>query len=190
MLVGILWEIRSGTFLDHRLVALDQFLEVVCSQFIVLLGADFLAEFFEGFLKGAVLIFTAGLYTHDDVAVHLDEATVAIVGKSFVAGFFCQSHHCAVIQAKVENRVHHAGHGFACAGTNGEKQGLFFSAQLFAQLFFNCSDRCCHFAGECFRVFTTILVEVCADFCRDGETGRHGKADASHLGKVRTLASK
>ena len=50
------------------------------------------------------------LHAHDDVAVHLNETPVTIPGEARVAAGLCQGLDGFVVQAKVENGVHHARH--------------------------------------------------------------------------------
>ena len=53
---------------------------------------------------------------HDNVGVHLDEAAVGVVCKAGIVGLLGESDDDLVVQAKVQDGVHHAGHGSACAG--------------------------------------------------------------------------
>ena len=62
------------------------------------------------------------LHAHDDVAVHLDEPAVAIPGEALVVGGLDQRQHGLVVQAEVQNRVHHAGHRVARAGADRDQQ--------------------------------------------------------------------
>jgi len=48
---------------------------------------------------------------HDDVAVHVDEPAVGVVGEPGVAGQLGEPAHGVVIEPEVQDRVHHAGHG-------------------------------------------------------------------------------
>jgi hypothetical protein len=46
-------------------------------------------------------------------AVHHDEAAVGVQGEAAVSGLFGQAGHRAVVQAEIEDGLHHAGHGAA-----------------------------------------------------------------------------
>ena len=45
-----------------------------------------------------------------DVAIHRDEAAVGVPGEAGVATGALEGHHRLVIEAEVEDGVHHAGH--------------------------------------------------------------------------------
>ncbi len=65
----------------------------------------------------------------DDVAEHLDEAPIAVCGEPAVARFLLQRFHRLVVEAEIQNRVHHAGHGKFCTGTDRHEQRLFLVAK-------------------------------------------------------------
>ena len=50
---------------------------------------------------------------HHHIAIHLDEAPVAVIGKAGIAGVPGNGFNRIVVQTKVENCIHHAGHGTA-----------------------------------------------------------------------------
>ena len=66
------------------------------------------------------------------VAVHGDEAAVAVVGEAFVAGLARDRLGGFVVEAEVEDRVHHARHRGAAAGAHGDEQRVFRIAELAA----------------------------------------------------------
>ena len=51
------------------------------------------------------------LYAEHHVAVHLDEAAVEVEGEAAVAGAARDAVSDGLVQAEVEDGVHHAGHG-------------------------------------------------------------------------------
>ena len=77
------------------------------------LGIIFMTEttllVFENFLEDFMV------EPHHHIGIHLDEAAVAIPCESGIAGNLGQRLHRFVIQAEIENRIHHAGHGGARA---------------------------------------------------------------------------
>ena len=64
------------------------------------------------------------------VAEHLDQAAIGVVGKTGIVAALGQRFDGLIVEAEVEDGVHHAGHGELCAGTNRDKQGIFARAQL------------------------------------------------------------
>ena len=100
---------------------------------VLLAGEKFRFQGFDDRFKRLVVFAGFFLHAHDHVAVHLDEAAVAIPGEAgIVAGLF-QGDDGLVVEAEVEDGVHHARHGIARAGTDGDQEGLFDVAETFAE---------------------------------------------------------
>ena len=65
------------------------------------------------------MIFTFTLlYAEYNVAIHLDKAAVAIPGEAFVAGSLDEGDDRLIVETKIENRIHHTGHGIAGTRAN------------------------------------------------------------------------
>ena len=67
------------------------------------------------------------------LAEHLNEAAVAIVGEARVAGLGGEALGGFVVEAKVEDGVHHARHGEPGAGAHAEQKRIGGIAQLLAE---------------------------------------------------------
>ena len=65
-------------------------------------------------------------------AEHLNEAAVAIVSKARIAGLLRQTFGGLIVQAQVQDGVHHAGHGELRAGAHAEQQRIVDAAELLA----------------------------------------------------------
>ena len=74
-------------------------------------------------------------------AEHLDEAAIAIVGEARVAGLGRQPFDGLVVQAQVEDGVHHAGHGKLGARTHADQQRIGGVAELLAAMRFQLLQR-------------------------------------------------
>jgi len=61
------------------------------------------------FAKNTIKIFVFDPHCHG--AEKLDEATIGVVDESFVPGLRLQTSHGIVIEAQVQDGVHHARHG-------------------------------------------------------------------------------
>ena len=70
-----------------------------------------------------------------------------------------------------------------------DEQRVLQIAELLAHLLFDGRDAGLHLALELRRIGALVGVVVGADLGRDREAGRHGQADAGHLGEVRALAA-
>ncbi len=71
-----------------------------------------------GFVRGKCMLEFLAFYFHYHVCEHLDEAAVAVVGESWVVGLEGQTFGYLVVEAEVQNSIHHAGHGHGSAGAN------------------------------------------------------------------------
>ena len=58
-----------------------------------------------------MILARALLNAHDNVTIHLKEAAVAVVSKALVFTAFGQSADGSIIEAEVEDGVHHSRHG-------------------------------------------------------------------------------
>ena len=128
------------------------------------------------------------LHPQHDIAVHLDEATVAVIGEACISACRSQAFHAFVVQAEVQHRVHHARHRNSRAGAHGDQQRVGPVAELGADRRLDMRHTGFYRPGELFRIRMTMLVVMGADFRRDRETRRHRQADARHLRQVGTLA--
>ena len=125
----------------------------------------------------------------DDIPVHLDEAPVAVPREALVLRGLGQREHGLVVQAEVEDRVHHPGHGVARARADGDKEREARGVpEPVAHDGFHVPHACLHLGLERGRVAALVGVEVGADLRRDRETRGDRQSDARHLGQVRALA--
>ncbi len=123
------------------------------------------------------------------VAVHVDQPAIGVVGKALVAGGIGQADDRLVVQAEVENRVHHARHRDGGAAADRDEQRILRVAEFLAQLFFERGDVGGHVVHQAGGQLAAALVVQVADLGRDRETGRHRQPDAGHLGQVGPLAA-
>jgi hypothetical protein len=101
---GILGKITTGVFPYDRLVALDQLLEIFRLELGVLRHT---ARFLE---RVECILEVLAVDPEHDVAEHLNEATVGVVGKARVRGLAGQTLDRLVVEPEVQNGVHHSGH--------------------------------------------------------------------------------
>ena len=114
--------------------------EVVGVEFVVELHAFFLFHFLYDFFEGVDFFFACGLEFQHDVAVHLHEAAVAVVGEAGVTRFACQAFYHFVVEAEVEDGVHHTGHRGAGTATHAHEQGIGGIAELLVGELFDVFD--------------------------------------------------
>ena len=135
-----------------------------------------------------VLEHVAGHVEHD-LAEHLHEAPVGVVREALVAGLLREAAHGVVVEAEVEDGVHHPGHRERRARTHRHEQRIGCGAELFAHL------RLERVTGGRDLVHQPGRERVAPGHVRvaglggDGEAGRNGQAEVGHLGEVRALAA-
>ena len=126
---------------------------------------------------------------HDHVGEHLDEAAVGVPGEARVLGLGDEAVDGLVVQAEVQHRVHHAGHGHRRAGAHGHEQRVGRIADLLAHAGLEVLAILLDGVERAFGPRVARVGVLHAGLARDGESGRHGQPDVGHLGEVRALAA-
>ena len=124
-----------------------------------------------------------------DLAEHLHEAAVGVVGEPLVAGLLREPTDRHVVEPQVEDGVHHPRHRERRTGPHRHEQGVGRVAELLAHLRFERGERGGDFVHEAVGDLVTRGHVGVARFGGDGEAGRHGEPELRHLGEVRTLAA-
>ena len=169
---------------EDALKGLDELLQVFGRK----LGIDTNAGDQAGLSQG--VLEQVGVNTHNDVGEHLDKAAVAIPGKTRVLRLGDETLDRIVVEAQVEDRVHHAGHGERSARANRHEQRIGGVAELLAaaglEVGLGGNDLVeCAFGPE---VAGTGVLDT--GLAGNGKATGNRQADAAHLGKVCALAAK
>ena len=123
-----------------------------------------------------------------DAAVHGDEPAIAVVGEALVAGDGGETLDAAVVEAEVEDGVHHPRHRELGAGAHADEQRVGGVAEGAAHRLLEPLDVGGDLVGEPRRPATFHVRPACIG--GDGEPGRYGELqDARHLGQVGALAA-
>lgn len=169
---------------EDALKGLDEFLQVLGRK----LGIDANAGDQTGLGQG--VLEQVGVNAHDDIGKHLDKAAVAIPSKTRVLRLRDEALNGIVVEAQVEDRIHHAGHGKRSARANRHEQRVGGVTELLAA------------AGLEVRLGGNDLIErafgpdvagtgvLDTGLAGNGKTTGNRQADAAHLGKVCALAAK
>ena len=126
---------------------------------------------------------------HDHVGIHLDKAAVAVPGPAGVVGLLGDDVHHILVQAEVQDGVHHAGHGGAGAGADGDQQGILVIAELLAGDLLHLLDILHDLGHDLVIDLTAVLIILGAGLGGDGKALGNGQADVGHLGQVGSLAA-
>ena len=174
--LGVGGEVLADLLLVLGLELLSQLLQVGGGELHVVGDALALLHLVDELLKVLLADF------HDHVGEHLDETTVGVVHKALELGVGVALDHGGdnvVVQTQVQDGVHHAGHGGAGAGADGDQQGVLQIAELLAV----------DLLHDLVVDLTAIFVVLGAGFGGDGEALGNGHADVGHLGQVGALAA-
>ena len=162
----------------------DEFLQVFSGKLGVALHAA------SELLGGNGVFEQVAVEAHNHVREHLDETTIAVPREAGVVGMLDKAVDRLVVQAKVQNRVHHAGHRHGSAGANGNKQWIFGVADALADALLEVEAVLLNGVERAFR---PRVIRVCifhAGLAGNGKARGHGQANKSHFGEVRALAAK
>ena len=129
-------------------------------------------------------------HAHHDVTKHVDQTSIGVVRESRIAGGLCQTFDRFVVQAEVENRVHHARHRHGRTRSHGDQQWILGILHLCAEFLLQRLDDRPDFFHQAFGQLLTGLVVHVTDFGGDRKTGRHWQTDACHLCQVGSFATK
>ena len=166
-----------------RLVRLDEDGQVVRGQVDVLRGSAVLLELGEGVLE-AVAVDAV-----HDAAVHLDQAAVRVVREARVARRAREAGGGLVVQAEVEDRVHHPGHRDGCARAHRDEERILGVAEALARLLLEGAHVLVDLLVEPVRELAARGHVTPAGVGRDREAGRNGNPELRHLGQADALAA-
>ena len=181
LLQRVLREVLAALLLDELLVLDDDLFEGLGAEEVVQLDA--LARL--GAVEDVLKLLLADV--EDDGAEHLDESAIGVVGEAGIVAAAGEAFDRAVVEAEVEDGVHHAGHGELGAGADGDQQGVFGRAQLLFLQLLQTLER-----GQHLNVDPRVQLPahvLATGLGLDGESRRHGQAGVGHLGQASALAA-
>ncbi len=183
LLVRVRRELPPGFAADDLAVLRCEVAKGCCIEVRIELGALRLLRRVE---RGIELL---SLHAHHDAPEHLDEAPVGVPAEAFVAGQSDETLERLLVQAQVENRVHHAGHGELGARPDGDEERVGRAAELLAGFALDRLDRLQHVVPGAVREALAAGEIVVAGFRGDREAGRDRQACIRHLGEAGALAA-
>ncbi len=183
LFLGVSGEVYAQLFLILGLELECQFLQVVSVQLHILLDALARLHLIDEGLKILLAHF------HNHVGIHLDEPAVAVPGPAGVAGLGSHHRHHVLIEAQVQNGIHHARHRGPGAGTDRDQQGVFLIPELLTGDFLQLVH-VGHDLGLDFIVnLAAILVILGAGLRRNSKALGNRQSDVGHFGQIRPLAT-
>ena len=104
LFVRVLRKVALGVLLDGLLVLRDHLLQRLGVEVGVEPGFFLLLFAVENFVEYRFL------NIEHNIAEHLNQAAIRVIGKTRIIAALGERFHTLVVQAKVEDRIHHAGH--------------------------------------------------------------------------------
>ncbi len=183
LLPGVLREFSAGFFYDQVLELLDNRLPPLGGDFRVALDALFCPDLLD-------VVFELQTFdVEDDLAEHLHQAAVRVPGKA-VTGFGGQRFDRLVVQAQVEDGVHHTGHRNTRTGANRNQERVTVIAELashlLAEMFHPLDGLFPHAFGE---LFARIEIGE-TGFSRNRVAWWNRQTDTGHFAQVSALTAK
>ena len=161
----------------------DELFHVVGVQLVVVGDAFFGFDLVDDFLKGGFR------KLHDDVGEHLDETAVGVIGKAGVVRQTGETLHDRIVEAEVQNGVHHARHRSARAAADADEERVVRVAEFLAAFVLHAFEIFVNLALDLIADGLAVLVVVGAGLGGDGKAVRHGHAEIHHLRQVGALAA-
>ena len=183
LLLRVLRELLALLLEVDLLELLDQLLQIIGSQVDVLRNTLALLHGVDALLKEALA------QLHDNIRVHLDEAAVAVVGKAGVVGLLGQTLNSLIVQAEVQDGIHHAGHGLTSTGTDRNQQGVLDGAEGLTGLLFEDAHVFEDVRLDLIVDLAVVCIVLGAGLSGDGEALRNRHAGVGHLGQTGALTT-
>ena len=183
LLPGILGEVLADLVLVLGLELLGQLLQVIGGELGVQRDAPLLLHLVDELLEVLLAHF------HDHVGVHLDEPAVGVPGEAGVLGLLGEGLHHHVVEAQVQDGIHHAGHGGPGAGADGHQQGVVLVPEALAGNVLQLAHILHDLVLDLLIDGAAVLVVLGAGLGGDGEALGHRHTQVGHLRQVGALAA-
>ena len=183
LLVGVLGELAAGVLAHDGAVGGRDVAQVA--------GVEIGVEAHPARLLGGVegMIEALAVDAHHDAPEHLDEASVGVPAEALVVGQRDEAVQGGLVEAEVEDRVHHARHAELGTRADAHQERVGRVAEALAGLVLDRPDRFEDVLPEAGRKLLTGREVVVAGLGRDGEARWHGQARIGHLGQAGALAA-
>ena len=168
---------------DHLLVATDDLLPILGIE--VGIEVDVVIE-----LEGLQYLLEFVMFdVQHDIAIHLNEAAIAVIGETRIARTGGEPLHRRVVEAEIEHGIHHARHRHPGARPDRDQQRIGDIAEAGAHCRFQHRHGGVDLRRQTVGEAVGIGIEGGTDLGRDGEAGRHRQTQTRHFGEVGALGA-
>ena len=122
-----------------------------------------------------------------DVAVHLEEAAIRVVGEARIATLLREADHRAIVEPEIEDGLHHPRHRHGRARAHGDEERILRIAEAASGHLLEPREILLDLRLQ-LRACAAALQVVEARRACDREAGGHGNAEIGHLGEICPLA--
>ena len=188
LLVGTSREVFSGLFFHRSLELLHEFLKVFHLKLVIQLHAFSMFHLFYNSLERVYIFLVHRFHAQHHVAIHLHETTVRVPCKACIARLARQAFHHFVIQAKIQDSVHHARHGSARTRTYGNQQRILHITEFGTHQCFHMGNGLFNFILQQSNDFILPhFIIFRTNFCRYCKARRNRNPYKVHFCKVGTF---
>ena len=182
LLARLLREVTTGVLADGRLEGPGQPSQVIGGEVEVGRSAALCLQAVDLVLEDVLA------HAEHRLPEHGEQAPVGVPGEPLVAALADQPHHRPLVQADVQDGVHHPGHGELGARAHRHQQRVRRVAEAAAHPLLQPGEVLVDLGGELVRLVPVPEVDL-AGVGGDRETRRHRQAQPGHLREVRPLAA-
>ena len=189
LLARIFGEVLAGAFLNQRFEGSNHFAKIIFLETGIIFHLGLGLGFIQNNLVRIVVFAGFGFDLHHNASVHLKETTVGVPRELRIASLLGKRFNNLVVNAEVENGIHHAGHRLTCAGADGKQKRILQITKLLAHGLFDLGNIGLNLGVERLGVFLTVGVIVGANFGCNSEPSGNGNSNAAHFGKIGAFAA-
>ena len=183
LLPRVLGDIHPHLTLHRLLKVGDDAAQLVDAQVLVLSSAS------GGLVVVQNLIEDLAVDAQYDAPIHVDEAAVGIGGDPLVVHQPGQSVYCLIVDAEVQDGIHHSWHGYWGPGAHRHQQGGLAGAEPTACRAFHMRHVRLDVVPQAVGKAPASVIVSAAGLGGDDEAGRHRQTQPGHFAQVRSLAA-
>ena len=135
-----------------------------------------------------LLKFMLGDFQHD-AAEHLDEPPIGIPGKAWIVAAARQRFHAFIIEAEIQDGIHHSRHRGRRARAHAHQQRIFSGTEFLPLQLLQPRQRRTHLLIQARRNFAAAAHVLAASGSLNGEARRHRQSGVGHLRQPGALAA-
>ena len=155
--------------------------ESIRIQVRIVFSANLTFFSFQNDLERIFLVLALRLHAQDHVSVHLHEPAIGVVGKASITRLGCQAQDSRVIQAKIQDRIHHPRHAHPGSRTNRHQKRIDRIAKLGAHDLFHVPEIFRNLVFQACRIAPVVVIKSRTHISGNCESRWNRNTKATHL---------